>query len=85
MRPIQRLASTAADAKPPSRSAQKRIMGAYYGSASPYETFGTIVELYLRGELNCDDLVQRRYPLEQINEGFEALDRGENGRGVIVF
>ena len=56
---------------------QKRIMGAYYGSASPYETFGTIVELYLRGELNCDDLVQRRYPLEQINEGFEALDRGD--------
>ena len=26
-----------------------------------------------------------RYKLEEINEGFDALDRGENGRGVIVF
>ena len=64
---------------------QKRIMGAYYGSASPHETFRTVVDLYLRGELLGDELVQRRYPLDQINEGFEALERGENGRGVITF
>ncbi len=64
---------------------QKRIMGAYYGSASPHETFPVLVDLYLRGDLMCDELVQRRYPLDQINEGFDALARGENGRGVIVF
>ena len=64
---------------------QKRIMGAYYGSASPHESFRTVVDLYLRGELMGDELVQRRYSLDEINEGFEALDRGENGRGVIVF
>ena len=64
---------------------QKRIMGAYYGSASPHETFRTIVDLYLRGALMGDELVQRRYPLDRINEGFEALERGENGRGVIDF
>ncbi|MFA7250182.1 MAG: Zn-dependent alcohol dehydrogenase [Dehalococcoidia bacterium] len=64
---------------------QKRIMGAYYGSASPHESFRTVVDLYLRGELMGDELVQRRYPLAEINEGFEALERGENGRGVIVF
>ena len=60
-------------------------MGAYYGSASPHETFRTVVDLDLRGELLGDELVQRRYPLDQINEGFEALERGENGRGVITF
>ncbi len=64
---------------------QKRLVGAYYGSASPHESFRTVVELYLRGQLMGDELVQRRYPLDQINEGFEALERGENGRGVIVF
>jgi S-(hydroxymethyl)glutathione dehydrogenase / alcohol dehydrogenase len=64
---------------------QKRIVGAYYGSASPHETFRTIVDLYLRGVLQVDELVQRRYPLDEINEGFEALERGENGRGVVVF
>src|SRR3990172_10855712 len=64
---------------------QKRVIGAYYGGASPHESFRTVVDLYLRGDLLCDELVQRRYPLEQINEGFAALERGENGRGVIVF
>jgi len=64
---------------------QKHVVGAYYGSASPHETFRSIVDLYLRGVLNVDDLVQRRYPLERINDGFAALERGENGRGVIVF
>lgn len=64
---------------------QKRIVGAYYGGASPHETFGTVLDLYLRGVLLVDEVVQRRYSLARINEGFEALERGENGRGVIVF
>lgn len=42
-------------------------------------------DLYLRGALLVDEVVQRRYPLARINEGFAALERGENGRGVIVF
>ena len=37
------------------------------------------------GTLLVDEVVQRRYPLARINEGFAALERGENGRGVIVF
>jgi len=64
---------------------QKHLVGAYYGSASPHETFRTMVDLYLRGVLLIDELVQRRYPLAQINEGFAALERGEDGRGVIVY
>ena len=32
-----------------------------------------------------DEIIERRYNLEEINEGFEALERGENGRGVLVF
>jgi S-(hydroxymethyl)glutathione dehydrogenase/alcohol dehydrogenase len=64
---------------------QKHVVGAYYGSASPHETFRTILDLYLRGDLMVDEVAQRRYPLERINEGFDALGRGENGRGVVVF
>jgi len=64
---------------------QKRVVGAYYGSASPHETFRTIVGLYLQGILKVDEIIERRYPLARINEGFEALERGENGRGVVVF
>ncbi len=64
---------------------QKRVMGAFYGGASPHETFRTLCDLYLRDEVLVDEIIQRRYPLEEINEGFAALERGENGRGVIVF
>ena len=64
---------------------QKRLVGAYYGSASPHETFRTVIDLYLRGELDLDGIVQRRYSLDEIGEGFAALERAEDGRGVIVF
>jgi S-(hydroxymethyl)glutathione dehydrogenase/alcohol dehydrogenase len=64
---------------------QKRVMGAFYGGSSPHEMFRTLCDLYLRDEILIDEIIQRRYPLEEINEGFAALERGENGRGVIVF
>ena len=64
---------------------QKTIMGSYYGSASPHESFKKIVDFYLKGKLDVESLITRRYPLEQINEGFEALASGEDGRGVIDY
>ncbi len=64
---------------------QKTLTGAYYGLASPHETFRSMIDLYRSGDLLIDNLVQRRYPLGEINEAFDALERGENGRGVIVF
>ena len=64
---------------------QKTLMGSYYGSISPHESFGTLVDLYLKGRIEIDGLIVRRYALEQINEGFDALARGEDGRGVIVY
>lgn len=44
-----------------------------------------MVDLYRSGKLNVDGLIQRRYGLDEIDPAFEALVRGENGRGVIVF
>lgn len=64
---------------------QKTLVGSYYGSASPHETFRTLVQLYLDGRIEIDALIERRYALEAINEGFDALGRGEDGRGVIMF
>jgi S-(hydroxymethyl)glutathione dehydrogenase/alcohol dehydrogenase len=64
---------------------QKTLVGSYYGSASPHETFGKLVDFYLKGHIDIDSLITRRYPLEQINEAYDALARGEDGRGVIVF
>ena len=64
---------------------QKSLVGSYYGSASLHETFDKLVGFYLKGSLDVEGLVSRAYSLEQINEGFDALDRGEDGRGIIRF
>ena len=64
---------------------QKTLSGSYYGSASPHETFNKLVDFYLKDRLDVESLITRHYALEQINEGFDALARGEDGRGVIAF
>jgi S-(hydroxymethyl)glutathione dehydrogenase/alcohol dehydrogenase len=44
-----------------------------------------MVDLYLSGKLNLDDLVVRHYSLDQINEAYGDMDQGEIGRGAIMF
>jgi len=64
---------------------QKTVVGSYYGSASPHETFDVLVDAYLKGKIDVDSLITRRYQLDEINEGFDALHAGEDGRGIIDF
>ncbi|HLF08821.1 MAG TPA: hypothetical protein VI789_05680 [Dehalococcoidia bacterium] len=35
-------------------------------------------------ELKLDELISRRFALEEVNAAFEAMERGEVARGVIV-
>ena len=44
-----------------------------------------LVNLYLSGRLKIDPMISRTYRLEEINDAYEALDRGEVARSVIVF
>jgi len=44
-----------------------------------------LVDLYLAGRLKLDELITNRYPLEQVNEAIESVERGEALRNVIVF
>jgi S-(hydroxymethyl)glutathione dehydrogenase / alcohol dehydrogenase len=39
----------------------------------------------LDGRLNLADLITARISLEQVNEGFAALKRGEAIRSVVIF
>ena len=64
---------------------QKSLTGSYYGSVSPHETFNKLVDFYIRGLLDVESLITRYYTLDQINDGFDALARGEDGRGVIRY
>ena len=64
---------------------EKTLRGTYYGSARPSVDFPRLVDLYQSGKLNLDDLVVRHYTLDQINEAYDDMDKGEVGRGVIVY
>ena len=64
---------------------EKTMRGTYYGSARPAVDMPRLVDMYQAGKLNLDDLVVRHYSLNQVNEAYDDMDRGEIGRGAIVF
>ena len=64
---------------------QKTLVGSYYGSASPHQSFAKLVDFYQRGRIDVDSLITRRYKLDEINDAFDALAGGADGRGVVVF
>ena len=64
---------------------EKRITRSSYGGARPREDFPALSRAYLEGRLDLDGLVTARIRLNQVNEGFAALKRGEAIRSVIVF
>ncbi len=37
------------------------------------------------GKINIDDLITHVLPLDEINEGFELMERGESIRSVVMF
>jgi S-(hydroxymethyl)glutathione dehydrogenase/alcohol dehydrogenase len=63
---------------------EKTVKGCFYGSTRPSIDFPRLVDFYLQGRLPLDQIISRRYRLDEINEGFQALARGDNARGVIV-
>jgi S-(hydroxymethyl)glutathione dehydrogenase/alcohol dehydrogenase len=65
--------------------AERVIRGCSYGSARTREDLPRLVNLYLAGKLRVDELITRRYGLDEANEAFRALAAGELARGLIVF
>ena len=64
---------------------ERVIRGSSYGSARTREDLPRLVSLYLAGKLKIDQLITRRYGLDEANEAFRALAAGELARGLIVF
>ena len=64
---------------------EKRIRRVSYGNARPRRDFPLLARAYLDGSLLLDELISRRITLEEINDGFAALKRGETIRSVITF
>lgn len=64
---------------------EKRIRRSSYGGARPLRDFPMLARAALDGRLNLKDLITARISLEQVNEGFAALKRGEAIRSVVIF
>lgn len=63
---------------------EKIVRGCFYGSTRPAVDFPRLVDFYLRGALQLDRMITRTYSLDEINQAFEAMGRGENARGIIL-
>ncbi len=59
--------------------------GTAFGGARGRTDVPRIVDWYMEGRINIDDLITHTLALENINEGFELMERGESIRSVVVY
>lgn len=63
----------------------KEIKGTIFGSLNPRADIPRLLGMYRDGTLKLDELITKRYSLDDINVGYQAMRDGENLRGVIVY
>jgi S-(hydroxymethyl)glutathione dehydrogenase/alcohol dehydrogenase len=59
--------------------------GTAFGGARGRTDVPKIVDWYMEGKINIDDLITHIMPLEQINHGFELMEQGESIRSVVIY
>jgi S-(hydroxymethyl)glutathione dehydrogenase/alcohol dehydrogenase len=64
---------------------EKVIKGSYYGTVNANRDFPMLLDLYVAGKLKLDELITQEYPLNQINEAYDAMLSGTVARGVVVY
>jgi S-(hydroxymethyl)glutathione dehydrogenase/alcohol dehydrogenase len=64
---------------------EKTLTGSYFGSCVPRIDFPRMLGLCAAGRLKLDELITRRYGIEEAPQAFADMQSGRNARGVIVF
>lgn len=59
--------------------------GTAFGGAKSRRDVPKIVDWYMDGKINIDDLITQVMPIEQINEAFDIMHKGEGVRTVLTF
>ncbi|NBB70345.1 MAG: alcohol dehydrogenase catalytic domain-containing protein [Alphaproteobacteria bacterium] len=59
--------------------------GSAFGGARGRTDVPKIVDWYMEGKIDIDDLITHRMPLDDINTAFELMHRGESIRSVVTF
>jgi len=63
----------------------KTLKGLIYGGMNPRASMPMLLDMYRNGHLKLDELITKRYKLDQINDAITDLREGRNIRGVIEF
>ena len=63
----------------------RRWIGSAFGGARGRTDVPKIVDWYMDGRINIDDLITHTLSLDQINEGFDLMAKGESIRSVVVY
>jgi S-(hydroxymethyl)glutathione dehydrogenase/alcohol dehydrogenase len=59
--------------------------GTAFGGARGRTDVPKIVDWYMQGKINIDDLITHQLPLERINDAFDLMHKGESIRSVVVY
>jgi S-(hydroxymethyl)glutathione dehydrogenase / alcohol dehydrogenase len=59
--------------------------GTAFGGARGRSQVPGIVDWYMEGKINIDDLITHTMPLERINEAFDLMHEGKSIRSVVTF
>ena len=60
------------------------LKSSWYGDCLPERDFPALVDLYEQGRLPLDKFVSERIKLDQVEEAFDTMHRGEVLRSVVV-
>ncbi len=61
-----------------------RLKPSWYGDCLPSRDFPMLIDLYLQGRLPLDDFVSETIGIDQVEEAFAKMERGEVLRSVVV-
>ncbi len=59
--------------------------GTAFGGAKGRSDVPQIVDWYMEGKINIDDLITHTFSLDEINQGFDVMHRGESIRSIVVY
>ncbi len=59
--------------------------GTAFGGARGRSDVPEIVDWYMEGKINIDDLITHQMPLDDINKAFELMHSGESIRSVVIY
>jgi Zn-dependent alcohol dehydrogenase len=63
----------------------KSLAGTVFGSCNPKADISRLARLYQTGQLLLDEMITRRYRLDDVNDAYDDLRNGKIVRGIIDF